>query len=150
MIAGVLTMPVIFEYRHEVKPSEIDVVGHVNNVEYLRWLQQAAFAHSAVQGWPPEAYLERGFGWVARTHHIDYLSPAFLQDVVVIRTWVANMKRVTSLREYELFREADGRLLASASTNWAFVNLSTHQPCRIPEDVTGCFEVRTDSAVPRS
>jgi len=134
-------MPAIFEYHHCVTAEEIDGLGHVNNIEYLRWLQKAAVAHSAAQGWPMSAYYELGLGWVVRSHFIEYLIPAFAGDEVVVRTWIADIKRVTSMRRYELVRQSDGKLLATASTNWVFVNFATLQPCRVPGEVMSAFEV---------
>ena len=138
-------MPAIFEYRHQVTADEIDGVGHVNNIEYLRWMQHAAIAHSAAQGWPSQAYHELGQGWVVRSHFIEYLVPAFSGDEIVVRTWVADMKRVTSMRRYELLRIADGKQLAIASTNWAFVKFATLQPCRVPAEVLKAFELVPDA-----
>ena len=140
-------MPAIFEYHHCVVPDEIDGVGHVNNIEYMRWLQNAAVAHSSAQGWPPNSYHELGLGWVVRSHLIEYLRPAFVGDEIIVRTWVADMKRVTSLRRYELIRPADGKKLAIAATNWAFVDFATHQPRRVPPEVLNAFELVPDVTV---
>ncbi len=49
-------MPEIYSYSHVVEPAEIDDLGHANNVAYVAWLQAAAVAHSAAQGWPSERY----------------------------------------------------------------------------------------------
>jgi acyl-CoA thioester hydrolase len=138
-------MAAVFEHTHTVTPGEIDGVGHVNNIEYLRWLQDAAIAHSSLQGWPSRAYHELGMGWVVRSHFIEYLVPAFVGDQIVVRTWIADMKRVTSMRRYELFRPVDGKQLAVASTNWAFVNFKTLQPCRVPAEVIQSFEIVPDA-----
>lgn len=138
-------MPAVFEYHHRVTFDEIDGVGHVNNIEYVRWLQHAAIAHSAAQGWSAAAYHELGQGWVVRSHYIEYLVPAFPDDDIVIRTWVADMKRVTSMRRYEIIRQADNKQLAVAHTNWAFVNFSTLLPCRVPAEVINAFEIVPDA-----
>ena len=45
-------MPEIFEYLHTVRDDEADSLGHANNVAYVEWMQSAALAHSAAQGWP--------------------------------------------------------------------------------------------------
>jgi len=138
-------VPAIFEYRHQVTSDEIDGVGHVNNIEYLRWMQDAAIAHSTAQGWPSKAYHQLGQGWVVRSHFIEYLVPAFFGDEIVVRTWVADMKRVSSMRRYELLRITDGKELAVASTNWAFVRFATLQPCRVPAEVLNAFELVPDA-----
>lgn len=134
-------MPAIFEFQHTVADCEIDSLRHANNVAYVEWMQSAAVAHSAAQGWPGSRYRQIGKGWVVRSHHIDYLQPAFVGDRIIVRTWVATMKKVTSLRRYRLVRASDEVVLAAAETLWAFVDYATGQPQRIPAEVAGAFEV---------
>lgn len=134
-------MPAIFEYRHTVDDQEIDALGHANNVAYVEWMQAAAMAHSAAQGWPADRYQELTLGWVVRSHKIDYLQPAFVGDQIAVRTWVATMKKVTSLRRYQIVRLADDVRLATAETLWAFVNYTTGQPTRIPREIAEAFEL---------
>lgn len=141
-------MPAIYEHRHRVQPEEIDELNHAGNVAYLTWMQSAALAHSAAQGWPAEAYHALRAGWMVRSHEITYLNPAFLDDELVVETWVADFQKVTSLRRYRVLRPADGRLLAEAATNWVFVNYDTRLPKRIPLEVSQAFEVRRDEASP--
>ncbi|MDB5389843.1 MAG: Thioesterase superfamily [Planctomycetaceae bacterium] len=136
-------MPAIFEYLHAVTPEEIDELGHVNNIRYLNWMQRAAVCHSDVQGWTTADYYRIGMGWVVRSHQIEYLQPALPGDSIVVRTWVADLKKVTSLRRFEIRRPADDTLLAQASTNWAFINFQTRTLCRIPPEVSSAFEVVT-------
>ena len=129
-----------FEYFHTVSREDIDDLGHAGNFHYIRWMQHAAIAHSAANGWPPERYDELGAGWVVRSHQITYLKPALEGDELVIRTWVENMKPATSLRRYDICRR-DGTLLARAETDWAFVNYSRQRAVRIPATVAESFEV---------
>lgn len=136
-------MPAFFEHHRTVLDDEIDPQGHVNNLEYMKWMQDAALAHSAAQGWPPERYLEIGGGWVARKHVIEYLQPAFSGQPVIVRTWVANFHKIRSLRQYRIVRsESDGEvLLAKAETEWAFIGLERHVPRRIPAEVAAAFAI---------
>jgi acyl-CoA thioester hydrolase len=132
-------MPAVFEYEHSVRDDEIDALGHVNNLAYLKWVQSAAIAHSAAQGWPTERYLQVGAGWVVRSHGIEYASPAFARDDIVVRTWIASFKKVTSLRRYKIIRSADDTLLATAETNWAFIGFEHRVPRRIPQEIIEAF-----------
>ena len=134
-------MPEIYEFRHTVVRDEIDRFGHANNVAYVEWMQSAAVAHSAAHGWSTEAYLELGHGWLVRSHTIQYHRPAEVGDRIVVRTWVATMKKVTSIRRYRMLRSEDGELLATAETKWAFVDFATGQPARIPREIAGAFRV---------
>jgi acyl-CoA thioester hydrolase len=138
-------MPAVYEYLHTVRPDEIDEHGHANNVRYIAWMQSAAVAHSSAQGWTPERYRERGCGWVARTHFIEYLAPAFAGDEVLILTWVADFRKVTSLRRYRMTRARDAAVLAMAETNWAFVDIARAAPRRIPPEVGTAFEIVADA-----
>src|SRR5690606_18615019 len=69
----------------------------------------------------------------------EYLRPAFLHEQIVVRTWVATFGKATSLRRYEIHRPADQRLLARASTDWAFVDFVAGRPKRVPAEVADCF-----------
>ncbi len=137
-------MPEIYEHFHTVAEDEIDQLGHANNVAYVEWMQAAAVAHTAAQGWPGERYQKLGSGWVVRSHTIEYHQPASAGQQIVVRTWVATMKKVTSMRRYRIFRTADDELLATAETKWAFVNYTTGEPARIPPEVAGAFHVVDD------
>ena len=129
-----------FEYLHTVSAEDIDQLGHAGNFHYVKWMQHAAVAHSTANGWSAQEYDALGAGWVVRSHKITYLKPAFKGDALVIKTWVANMKRATSLRQYEILND-QGELLATAETDWAFVNYERQKPIRIPAEVAACFEV---------
>ena len=137
-------MPAIFHHYHRVLDSEIDELDHANNAAYVNWMQAAAIAHSTAQGWPSERYWNASFAWVARSHRIDYLHPAFAGDELVVRTWVADMQRVSSLRRYEIVRESDHTVVARAETRWAFVDLKCRKPARIPPEVQADFVIVPD------
>ncbi len=138
-------MPAVFEFQHTVRDDEIDAQGHANNVCYVQWMQDAALAHSAAQGWPGEAYRKLGSGWVVRSHAVEYHEPALAGQEIVVETWVATFRRVTSVRRYRIVRPADAALLATAETKWAFINYATGQPQRVPAELAGAFEIVTQT-----
>jgi acyl-CoA thioester hydrolase len=138
-------MPAIYEHKLIVSQQEIDRLGHVNNIEYLQWMQDAATAHSTAQGWPGSRYGELGAGWVVRSHKIEYLAPALLDDAVVVKTWVANFEKIRSLRKFKIFREADNTVLAIAETQWVFICFQRRQPRRVPDEVRNAFIIVSES-----
>lgn len=133
-------MSAYFAYSHTVTEQEIDDLDHAGNFHYIKWMQHAAIAHSSANGWSPQRHIELGAGWVARSHKITYLKPAFEGDALTIKTWVANMKSAASLRRYEISNDA-GEILAKAETYWAFVNYERQRPTRIPVEVASSFQV---------
>ena len=62
----------VFELALDVRPEHIDENGHVNNVQYVQWMQDAAMAHSRQLGWPQSRYVAMGKNWIIRSHNIEY------------------------------------------------------------------------------
>jgi acyl-CoA thioester hydrolase len=135
-------------YRSEIiVPAEVvDRNRHVNNVAYVQWMQDAALQHSAATGC---TRLTDAIGatWVARMHRIEYLSPAFAGDALTILTWVADFRKVRSLRRYKFIRAADQRVLALGETDWVFIDVSTGRPRGIPKEIASLFRLVPDEAV---
>jgi acyl-CoA thioester hydrolase len=134
----------VFVHTFTVPPEAIDVNGHVNNLEYLRWMQEVATRHSAAQGWPVERYLKTRTSWVVRSHHIEYLRAAFAADSISILTWIAGFGEHMSPRKYLFWRARDQQILARAETLWVFVDASTGRPRRIPSEFKDAFDVIVD------
>ena len=123
----------------------IDANDHVNNVVYVSWMQDLAVAHSkAVM--PKHLLAELGFTWVARSHHVEYLSPAFSGDQIEARTWLTGYRRVRCHRRYEFIRTSDQKLVARGETDWVLVSIVDGRPKSIPEAIKSAFPVVPDSS----
>ena len=87
-------------YRHlvEVRPEDIDELGHAGNLVYLRWVLEAALAHSTAVGLDQAAYLARREVWVVRSHEIQYVRPALVGERLAVDTRVASMSRIKRSR----------------------------------------------------
>ena len=126
-----------------IPADSIDGNGHVNNVAYVQWMQEAAIRHFEALGGTP-LMLEAGATWVARSHKIEYLSPAFAGEQVEVRTWIANARRVRSLRKYEFVRPSDSRVLVKGETEWVYVDSRDGRPVTIPQHIVKLFELTSD------
>jgi acyl-CoA thioesterase FadM len=67
------------------------------------------------------------------------LQPAFEKDALIVRTWVSDMKRSSSLRKYKILRGDE--LLAAAETNWVLVDARSRALARIPAEMSASFQV---------
>jgi len=132
-------------YRSEftVPQDAIDGNGHVNNVAYVQWMQDVAIAHFAAIGGADRMH-DLGGTWVARSHHIEYLAPAFSGDRVEAATWIATLRRVRSMRRYAFTRVSDGILLAKGETEWVYVDTETGRPSSIPEAIKRAFTLASE------
>jgi acyl-CoA thioester hydrolase len=83
-------------------------------------------------------------------HRIEYLSPAFAGEAITILTWVADFRKVRSLRRYKFIRAADQRVLAQGETDWVLVDLATGRPRGIPAELANLFELVPDEPDRRS
>ena len=117
-----------FELPITVQPADIDALGHVNNVVYLRWMQEAAAAHWEAAA-PPEL---RGLvSWVVVRHEIDYKAPAFEGERLVARTWVGEPAGATWERFIEIRHSEGDRLLARGRSVYAALDSATGRPRRV-------------------
>lgn len=128
-----------FEVPLTVSPADIDRLGHVNNVVYVRWVQDAAVAHWKARATPDQ---QENFLWVVVRHEIEYKRSAQKDDAVLARTWVGKATDLTFERHTEILRAHDRKILAVARTVWCPVNAKTLKPTRVPSDVREKFSVQ--------
>ena len=136
--------PGVFAHTFTIPAASMDGNGHVNNLEYLRWMQEIAMAHSDAQGWDLARYGEAGSSWVVRSHAIEYLRPAFAGEALTVLTWIEGFQQQESLRHYLFWRERDRKLLAKARTLWVYVDAATGRARPIPAEFRSAFDVVAD------
>jgi len=127
-----------FEIVLPVEPADLDQLGHVNNVTYVRWVQDAAVAHWRAAA---PAADQANVLWIVLRHEIDYLQAAQLGDRIVARTWVGSASRVRFERFTELLRESDRTVLAKARTLWCPIDAHKRRPVAVSAAVRACFSV---------
>ena len=115
-----------------VAPPDIDGQGHVNNVVYLRWMQEAATAHWDSRA---SAELKARVNWVVTRHEIDYKAPAFVGERLVARTWVGEPSGATWERFIEIRRVGDDRLLARGRSIYAALDPASGRPRRVDAEL---------------
>ena len=134
----------VFTRSFTVPEAAIDLNGHANNLEYLRWMQEGATAHSDAQGWTLARYAETRTTWVIRAHEIEYLRPAYAGEALTLLTWIGGFEAQQSPRHHLFWRARDRKVLARARTLWVFLDTGTGRPAAIPEAFRAAFEVVPD------
>ncbi|MDM1760470.1 thioesterase family protein [Acinetobacter sp. 251-1] len=120
-----------FDLKLTVQPEHIDILGHVNNVVYVAWMQEVATAHIEALGLGVKDYLELKHAMVAVEHHVQYRKAALEGDDIILRTWLNDINALFSFRQYAFFRAADHALLFTGTTKWACVEIATGRPKRL-------------------
>ena len=121
-----------FRHAIHVKGEDIDELGHVNNVVYLRWVQEVAAAH-----WNSAAneQLKGKYSWVVLRHEIDYRHPVFLSDKIVGDTWVGEHTGARFERFVRLCLADSEKIVAEAKTVWCLLDAVTLRPKRIEKEI---------------
>jgi len=117
--------------------SDIDELGHVSNLVYLRWVLDVAMAHSRAAGWDYADYRALGLVFMVRRHEIDYVAQVTLGQDLLASTWVDSWRLASCVRKTELSR--DGVVVARAATTWAMIGLASGRPQRIPDELLAGF-----------
>jgi acyl-CoA thioester hydrolase len=117
--------------------EDIDALGHVNNVVYLRWMQAVAAAHWEAAA-PPE--LRSSVHWVVVRHEIDYKAPAYLGEKLEARTRIGAATAATWERFTEIRRLGDEALLAACRSVYAALDPQTGKPRRLDASLKAPLE----------
>lgn len=117
-------------------PEHIDAMGHVNNAVWVQWMEAIATAH-----WEALAKPEHiaAYGWVVTRHEIDYRGNIRLGESVVAETFIPDQPSGARFDRRVDFRNAAGRVIISAHTTWAMVDLASFKLCRVPVEVSAPF-----------
>ncbi len=123
-----------------VVEAHLDEFGHTNNVVYLGWLQDVAWAHSRHLGFGMDEYQQIGVGCVARRHELDYLAPTHVGDELHIGTWIAeNSAKLDMWRAYQITRAQDGKTVLRGRTQWICVDMKSGRPRRQPPEFIAAY-----------
>lgn len=124
------------QYNLQVNKEHLDELDHVNNVQYLHWVQEISGAH-----W--KSLIEKDscfYGiWVVRSHKIDYKRPAKLYDWLTLKTHVASTEGFLSQRIVKIYLKDTTTLVAQCTTQWCYLNAVTLELETIPENIFQLF-----------
>lgn len=135
-------LPNVHQIEVVVPPEAIDLFGHVNNTEYLRFLEKVAWHHTGVLGLGWETYQRLNRAMVARRTEVDYLAPAYEGEKLLVGTWIVeNDQRLTLVRRYQIIRESDGLTLLRGRTRWVCVALDSGKPRRMPPEFLAGYQI---------
>jgi acyl-CoA thioester hydrolase len=132
-------MPLTHTRTFQVRFAECDMYEHVNSSHYLRYMAEAAFDASSAAGYNMEKYEQMGKTWLIRENQVEFLRSLRYGDTFEVKTWVADFRRVQSLRMYEFRLNGSEDLVARGQTNWIFLDSKTHRPATIPEALKTAF-----------
>jgi acyl-CoA thioester hydrolase len=125
-----------FEMRFVADTKDIDVMGHVNNAVWVRWMEEIATAHWHAVADP--AHID-AYAWVVSRHEIDYRGNITEGATVTARTWIAEPPKGARFDRHVAFIGSDGKEKVRAKTTWAMMDKATGRILRVPPEVAAPF-----------
>ena len=121
----------LVELPIRVKTYDIDFVGHVNNIVYVRWLEDLRLQLLDTY-FPLEGMRKDNTVPIIVNTHIDYHMGITLNDRdVVARMWVKKFGKATFYLDAEFL--VKNAIRCTAWQRGAFVDARTLRPVRVPE-----------------
>jgi acyl-CoA thioester hydrolase len=124
-----------FSHNIQIIESDIDELGHVNNVVYLRWVQEVAAAHWETA----REELKQNYAWVVVRHEIDYHQSAFLEDRIIGYTWVGDHQGAKIERFVQLYKAGSPKPIAESKTTWCLLDAKSMRPRRIDKNILAAY-----------
>ena len=111
--------------------SDLDPLGHVNNVAYHDYLQEARMGLISEL----EAVVNADYAQVVVSQEIRHVKPlGYSREPVVIEARVTDLARTSYSIVYRVLDE-QGEVAAEATTRLAVVDATTGRPMRMPESL---------------
>jgi acyl-CoA thioester hydrolase len=129
----------VFKRPRTVAAADIDELYHVNNIVWLRYIVQLAFAHYEALGFDFDEDRRGGGVWVVRRHEIDYQRSAPEGAELIEETWVSHLHGARLVRDSRFSLSADGSILVTARSEWAYVDPATMKPKRVPRPIAARY-----------
>ena len=124
------------------QPADLDSYNHVNNVVYIRWLEQCAWAHSAAVGLPESRCIELARGMAVRTLHVHYLAACYAGDTIRVGNWICSSDgRLRVSRRYQLINVEKNLTVMRGEVDFVCMNLANGRPVRMPADLAQAYTV---------
>ena len=129
------------DFEIDIAPQDIDFMGHVNNANYLNWVQEAVLSHWRKVA-PPSAVAAHL--WVALKHEITYRKPAFLDDRLIATSIAERVQGASAFFETVIRRGEE--VVAEVKSRWCCLDAETLRPARIAEEIAALFLARSEKA----
>lgn len=131
-----------FETELLVRPSDIDVNGHVHNSHYFDYVLAARYDQMArCYGMGMDEFLRHGYGWVVRTAHLDFKRPVSMGDRVLVRTRVTEILKDSVRVEFEILRQATGKIACEGWFLYTMISTQTGKATVIPDWIMAKYSI---------
>ncbi len=124
--------PFEVEIHLPVRPYDIDFAGVVNNIVYVRWLEDLRLEMLACH-FPLDEQLKNGIAPVIVQTKVDYKQPIKISDFPSGKMWIKTMEALRWTVNAEIV--VNDKVAALGEQVGIFVDLQNNKPIRMPESL---------------
>ncbi|WP_394127281.1 tol-pal system-associated acyl-CoA thioesterase [Vibrio hepatarius] len=124
----------IFEWPVTVYYEDTDAGGVVYHSNYLKFFERARTELLRTIGVSQQTLLEQNIGFVVRHMDIDFLQGARLDDHLVVKTSISDLKKA-SLTFCQEIVNPDGAILCKAKVKVACIDNIKMRPKAMPQSI---------------
>lgn len=122
----------------QVRSTEIDVNGHVNNAKYLEYLEWGREEWYEKANLDYNTFLEMGIQTVTVNININYRKECLQNDRLTIITKPEKVGRTSFVLKQEIFNQR-GELVCDALVTSVAMSSETHKGTQIPDQLAKFF-----------
>lgn len=115
----------------QVRTYECDIYQHVNNANYLHYLEHGRRGFMEDTGFDFPGLTAAGYGLFVTRVDIRYRRPALPDDYLTIETWPVKKRKIGGTMGQRILRGQE--VLCEAEVSWASVN-PQGRPCPLPPE----------------
>lgn len=120
--------PVI--HKQNVAWGDMDAFGHVNNVQYYRYIESARIAYLTALN-----IFEQDILTVVASSQCKYLSPVFYPDVLHVGARIEEIRNSAFRMQYVLWSEQQKQIVATGDAVMVCVDKVSAKKLNIPEHI---------------
>jgi len=123
----------ISEVQVRVRYAETDQMGYVYYGNYAAYFEVGRVEALRAIGFSYKKLESSGILLPVMNFAIDYLKPAYYDEMLTIKTSIPVLPTARILFEYETYNEKDV-LINKANTTLVFIDRESNRPCKPPQD----------------
>ncbi|MBK6913119.1 MAG: acyl-CoA thioesterase [Ignavibacteriales bacterium] len=116
-----------------VRYADTDQMGRVYNGKFFEYFEVGRTEMMREHNLPYKTIEANGYQMPVAEAHINYKSPAYYDEVLIIETRVEALPTVKVKIDHTIFSKERNEIVAEGYITLVFINMNTKRPSRPPE-----------------
>ena len=128
-----------------VNNSHVDGYGHVSTHNYVQWMIECAFRHSADKGVPESMCRKLGRGMAVHDFDVQLAGSAYAGDTLKVANWISkNDSKLRVSRHFQIINAQSLVTLTRGDFNFVCIYLDSGRPAKMPIEFSYAYSVESE------